>query len=288
MGHVITIASSKGGVGKTTVAVNLAAGLADRARYDHPDEPFRVLLVDLDPSCDALVTIANQNGFQTSSGKSLYALLKTQPPPSPQPLMRVSDFHPNLWYIPSNRDRMKFLARDELSTLPRREERLVRALRPILSSFEFIIIDTPASSTSTYLFANAFLASTGVIIPVETGSLAVGGMQDLISEINKYGGSLEHAIPILGIIPTKVPKRGVVPLGLEQELGKRYAKLILPANHQSLMVDRSFFEHKDLFAQTPNYWERRNLTPANDEDTSPVGEFGDIIMELLARLGYEI
>ncbi len=288
MTHVITVASSKGGVGKTTVAVNLASGLASLGRYYQPDNPFKVLLIDLDPNCNSIMTIGSGAGHLAQINKSLVALLRQTPPPSPQPIMKQADFHSNLWFIPSMRTRFAEFIRDELKDLPKREERLVRAIRPILGMFEFVIIDTPASSPSSYIFANAFMASTEILIAVEPGSLAVGGMQDLISEINRACVSLEREVRVLGIIPTKVKRRGSVGIGLSQQLSLRYTDLITSPSHMSEWVERMFLEHKDLFAYWPQYWEKRTNMAENEEEKTPVGEFGTIIIELLTRMEYEI
>src|SRR5512144_1362606 len=97
----ITIANEKGGVGKTTTAVNLAAGLALRLA-DQPAPANRVLLVDMDPQGHGLLATAYEQ--QTlSSRDALPALLTETPPPSVQRMIKHADHHPNLYVIPSER-----------------------------------------------------------------------------------------------------------------------------------------------------------------------------------------
>src|SRR5512138_2984454 len=100
----ITIANEKGGVGKTTTAVNLAAGLALRLA-GQPGPGNRVLLVDMDPQGHGLLATAFQQQAATAGG-SLAALLTESPPPSVQLMVKRSDHHPNLYVIPSERHAM--------------------------------------------------------------------------------------------------------------------------------------------------------------------------------------
>jgi chromosome partitioning protein len=287
MAQVLTVASVKGGVGKTTVAVNLAAGLASLGRYYRPEKPFQVLLIDLDPSCNSLSTIGSTSGYHTTANRSIITLLKQSPPPSPQPFLKQSDYHPNLWFFPSNRLDFAEFIRDDLGKLAKREDRLARALKPVRDWFEFIIIDTPASPITSYIFSNAFMASSGILLCVEPAELAVDGMQALIAEINQSCADLDHEVPILGIIPTKVKKRGSIGLGLMQEINRRYKDLVTPPSHMSELIERMYLDHKDLFASSPLFWEKRSGDPA-EEKITPVSEFGSIILDLLVKLGYDI
>ena len=140
MAITITIANEKGGVGKTTTAVNLAAGLALRlANQEGPKG--RILLIDMDPQGHALLAAAN--GIQSPRGqKGLPALLIETPPPSIQRMVQRSQHHANMFVLPSDRNGMVEAAR-QLPTLMANETRLARALAPVLNEFAFIIIDTP-------------------------------------------------------------------------------------------------------------------------------------------------
>src|SRR5512133_2993167 len=104
MAITITIANEKGGVGKTTTAVNLAAGLALRLSESGPNGG-RVLLVDMDPQGHALLAtgVEQMTAFaqQGNVQESLSALLTEPPPPSAQRMIKRADHHPNLFLIPS-------------------------------------------------------------------------------------------------------------------------------------------------------------------------------------------
>ena len=161
MAAVITIANEKGGVGKTTTAVNLAAGLA-LALADQPGPRGRVLLVDLDPQGHALLAVG-YGQHQVSDGESLAALLIETPPPSVQRLIKRSQHHANLFFIPGSRTAMLEAART-LPGLIAADRRLLTALRPALDQFAYIIIDTPPNTGD--LLVNGLVAATHILIPV--------------------------------------------------------------------------------------------------------------------------
>ena len=127
MAVIITIANEKGGVGKTTTAVNLAAGLS-LYLTDQPGIHQRVLLIDMDPQGHALLATA-YGEHDASPQQSLPALLVESPPPSIQRLLRVSVHHPNLYVVPSNRAAMVDAAR-VLPTLMANESRLKSGITP--------------------------------------------------------------------------------------------------------------------------------------------------------------
>src|SRR5512140_1204835 len=172
MAVTITIANEKGGVGKTTTAVNLAAGLALRLA-EQPGPSSRVLLVDMDPQGHALLAAAfgQQNA---PAGDSLAALLTEVPPPSPQRLLRRGQHHSNLFFLPGSRAGMVDAAR-LLPGLMANETRLAKALKSVQSEFSYIVIDTPP--TTGDLLINALVAADTVIVPVETSYLGVSRLR---------------------------------------------------------------------------------------------------------------
>jgi chromosome partitioning protein len=192
MAITITIANEKGGVGKTTTAVNLAAGLSLRLA-DRVGSASRVLLVDMDPQGHALLAVAFDRAHQHTA-LSLAALLTETPPPSTQRLIQKSEHHPNLSYIPSDRAEMIHAAR-ELPSLMANETRLQHALTQVQEDYAYIIIDTPP--TTGDLLINALVAADQVIIPVETSYLGVSGLIELQRSIEQVQTHFRTDLKIL-------------------------------------------------------------------------------------------
>jgi len=174
MAITITIANEKGGVGKTTTAVNLAAGLA-LFLIEQAGPAGRVLLVDMDPQGHALLASAFEE-YTAKANESLAALLTETPPPSVQRMLRKTTHHSNLFFIPGNRPAM-VEAGLMLPSLMANETRLSRSLAAIQAQFAYIIIDTPPNTGD--LLVNSLVAATHVLIPVETSYLGVSGLREL-------------------------------------------------------------------------------------------------------------
>ena len=197
MAITITIANEKGGVGKTTTAVNLAAGLALRL-VDKQNPASRVLLVDMDPQVHALLAVAYEKHHE-SLPVSLAGLLTETPPPSIQRLIQRSDHHSNLFFVPSDRAAMIRAAR-ELPALMANETRLQRALAGIQNEYAYIIVDTPPNTGD--LLINSLVAADHVIIPVETSYLGVSGLIELQRTIDQVQTHFRPDLKILGYLPT--------------------------------------------------------------------------------------
>src|SRR5947209_11551403 len=129
MKRVLAIANQKGGVGKTTTAVNLAASIANAGR--------RVLLVDMDPQANATSGLGFPRG---TIQEGIYEAIANDRPI--RELTQLTEI-PTLWLIPSTRDLSG--AEVELVNVERRERRLVDAIAPIMDQFDYIIIDCPPS-----------------------------------------------------------------------------------------------------------------------------------------------
>ncbi len=248
MTRILTVANHKGGVGKTTTALNLAAGLALRLRRTHPTKLGRVLLLDLDPTAAALLSICFE-AYSAEPANSLYALLAQTPPPSPQRLIRRSAYHDNLFFIPTNPEAIDLLIRDKFSSLVNREARLARALRPVQNDYEYIIIDTPP--TTGYMLDNALVASTHVIIPVELTYLGTLGLVKIEESIEKIRQEFEKDLPIAGYVPSMVDKNQSEPQALLEMLEARYPGKVLQPIHRSVDIKYAHSAHMDVFSYMP-------------------------------------
>jgi chromosome partitioning protein len=246
MAIIITIANEKGGVGKTTTSVNLAAGLAIHL-MEKQNADGRVLLVDMDPQGHALLATAFGH-HDTNASQSLAALLTETPPPSIQRLIQPSEHYSNLFVIPTNRMAMVEAARI-LPTLMANETRLVNVLRPVQNQFAYIIIDTPPNTGD--LLVNALVAADEIIIPVEPSYLGVSGLRELQNSIDQVRLHFNPELNILGYLPTLCEEQRLEVREILEQLNNRYPKRLLTPIHKASDLAYAHSSHMDVFTYRP-------------------------------------
>lgn len=216
MAKILTITNQKGGVGKTTTAVNLAASLAATRK--------RVLMIDLDPQGNATMgSGADKHELETS----VYELLTDQASAEEAIL---SDLPVKYDVIGANGDLTA--AEVELLQLPRREFRLKMALLPVMDRYDFILIDNPPSLN--LLTVNALSASHGVIIPMQCEYYALEGISALVGTIDKINQRLNPKLKIEGILRTMFDPRMSLTKDVSDHLveyfGEKVYRTVIPRN----------------------------------------------------------
>jgi chromosome partitioning protein len=216
MGAVICVANQKGGVGKTTTCVNLAASLAATQR--------RVLLIDLDPQSNATMGCGiDKNALEYSVCD---VLLDDMPvadvlKPAPEGSFTV---------LPSNQELTS--AEVELVQKPDREFRLRKALEPIANQFDYILIDCPPALNMLTL--NALVAAQSVLIPMQCEYYALEGLSALVSTIDQIKAAVNPDLEIEGILRTMFDPRNnlanEVSSQLIQVFGDKVFRTIVPRN----------------------------------------------------------
>lgn len=243
----IAIANEKGGVGKTTTAVNLAAGLALKLS-EKPGPAGRVLLIDMDPQGHALLATAFNTSAPREGTPGLAELLQESPPPSIQPMITRSEHHPNLFVLPANRPALTAAGRN-LPSLMAYESRLDRALQAIDDQYAFIMIDTPP--TSGALLINSLVAADKVIIPVETSYLGVSGLRELQRTIDQIKVHFKPDLEILGYLPSICEESRSETKEILAELQLRYPGHILPPIRKASDLAYAHSSHMDVFIYRP-------------------------------------
>ena len=189
MGRIVSLANQKGGVGKTTTAVNLSAALAEAGQ--------RTLLVDLDPQANATSSL----GFDKRAVEhSIYDVLMDGVPLS-QALTLTNWVRLDL--VPSTPGLAG--AEVELVGEADRAQRLRHALEPVRERYEFIFVDCPPSLS--LLTLNALAAADGVLIPVQCEYLALEGLSQLVATIERVRAGLNPGLHVDGLLMTMFDAR---------------------------------------------------------------------------------
>ena len=203
MGRVFVIANQKGGVGKTSVAVNLSASLAHYGR--------KVLLVDLDPQGNA----TTGSGIdKTGCDKTVYGVLLGEH----GALDAVAHAEGKYDVIPSNRELAG--AEVELISMERREFRLRDALASAVGAYDFVIIDCPPALNM--LTVNGFTAADAVIIPMQCEYYALEGLSDLVGTLRKVKQNLNPRIEIEALVRTMYDPRSALTIQVSDEIKRHY------------------------------------------------------------------
>ncbi|WP_435355442.1 ParA family protein [Emticicia sp. SJ17W-69] len=184
MGKIIAIANQKGGVGKTTTTINLAASLAALE--------FRTLIIDADPQANATSGL----GFNPKEVEnSIYECMVDDI--RPRDIIIQTDF-PNLDLLPSHIDLVG--AEIEMINLPKREEKMKESLMDVKDMYDFIIID--CSPSLGLIVINSLTAADSVIVPVQCEYFALEGLGKLLNTIKIIQQRLNPALTIEGILLT--------------------------------------------------------------------------------------
>ncbi|MGC8461075.1 MAG: ParA family protein [Candidatus Dormibacteria bacterium] len=223
--RTIAVANQKGGVGKTTSAVNIAAALAEAGQ--------RVLGVDLDPQGHFTLNMGYR--FPDELDLTIYNVLVDADVRAEDVIIHSEEMH--LDYLPANIE----LAGAELQLVTEigRESVLRDKLTPIANSYDFIVIDCPPSLG--LLCINALVAATEVIIPLQCEYFGMKGMEQLQRTIRRVQDKLNGSLRIAGILPTIYKSRTLHSQEVLEHVREMYGDLVY-----DLTVDASI-----RFAETP-------------------------------------
>ncbi len=205
MGKVIAIANQKGGVGKTTTAINLAASLAVN--------DIRVLLVDSDPQGNSTTGLGVP---KNQGGPTMYDVLLTN---TPVEQVAVPTGLEGLDMVPADKNLVG--ANLELVSQPDRELRLRAKLASVRDRYQFVLIDCPPALD--LLTLNALLAADSVLIPIQCEFFALEGVSELMDTIDRVRDAFQHPLKIEGILLTMYDERTNLTRQVAKDLNEFFA-----------------------------------------------------------------
>lgn len=216
MAKIFCIANQKGGVGKTTTTVNLAAGLAKQGQ--------RVLLVDLDPQGNATM---GSGIDKRELALSVYDVL-LEPARLPEAVVWAQ----SCGYAVLGANRELAGAEVELVELDQRDQRLKLALAPVLQAYDFVLIDCPPALS--LLTLNGLCAAHGVVVPMQCEYFALEGLTDLVNTIKQVHANLNKDLKIICLLRVMFDPRITLQLQVSEQLrthfGDKVFDAVIPRN----------------------------------------------------------
>jgi chromosome partitioning protein len=235
---IISIANQKGGVAKSTTAINLAAGLSLNG--------FKVLLIDIDPQGNTTRVFLHPD-VEIALEKSLYnSIIKFSPISTIIQKTRFANLH----FVPSH-IRLSSADLELAQAFDNRSERLKRAMGKLEDQYDYIIIDNPPSLG--LLTINAFVASDRLLIPVSTGFFALTGLVQLQESIDMVKQTqLNPDLDIIGVLCTFSDRTNVsrdVENQLREYFGDSVFKTVIPKN---VSLEEAHSNHTHIYEYAPN------------------------------------
>lgn len=232
---VIAIANQKGGVGKTTTAINLAAGLAFSDR--------KVLIIDLDPQGNTTLSFLDP----ASIDQSIYELL-TEPGLNVEEVVKPTRI-PGLDILPSRISLAKFESKliGEFDAPFRLKDRL----DPVSKKYDFILIDTPP--TLGLITVNALVAANYLIVPIQPSYFALEGTDDLLETVEKVKARPNPNLQVLGVVITLHDKRTTLARDIQEQIKQVFGdKVFDTVISKSVRLEESPAYKETIFTFAPN------------------------------------
>jgi chromosome partitioning protein len=216
MPRIFCVANQKGGVGKTTTTVNVAAGLAQIGQ--------RVLLVDLDPQGNATM------GSGVDKRKLAHSIYDVLLGNADIAQARVRSGHGGYDVLGANRELAG--AEVELVDLERRERRLATALEQVAADYDFVLVDCPPSLS--LLTLNGLCSAHGVLVPMQCEYFALEGLSDLVNTIRQVRGNLNPQLQVIGLLRVMFDPRITLQQQVSEQLkshfGDKVFDTVIPRN----------------------------------------------------------